>query len=450
MRTTGSLRSTAHLILEDGTRFSGFLHNGTELDGFRALQRAEQALLAPIPAPPATMTEPQNPRDFCTNVRPFGRAGASAFDESTTSATSKKLALHCEFVFNTALTGYEEVITDPSYLGQSVVFTTPHLGTTGWTNQEMESADLTPTAVICRTVSRVADNYAAVMSLGTALARSGVPLISGIDTRALTLKLREKGAMAGVIELEWCGSQNETEAGAPAHPPSAQHTFLAAPIWPRAAFSEGGSFFASSKALDEKNHRPLSVTLIDFGVKQSIIEALRTRGCSVKVIPWQSATFQNIAATHPDGVLFSNGAGDPRVLLQLPDLLSEYRTVAQSYPSFGICFGHQTLAMCFGGGVDKIGFGHHAVNHPVARVSALGQPEKVFITSQNHNYAVKRNALPIGFAVSHLHWNDGSVAGIRHESLPLFSVQFHPEAGPGPRESMVLFDAFTDLMRSPK
>lgn len=448
--TTGSLRSTAFLILEDGSRFSGVLHNSGELDGFCALQRAQRALTPPIFMPLTRHAMPLASQDSDINVHRRNRAADTSADETAERATSMKLTLRCEFVFNTALTGYEEVITDPSYRGQSVVFTTPHLGTTGWTNLEMESTDLTPTAVICRTVSRVADNFAAVTSLGTALARSGVPLISGIDTRSLTLKLREKGAMTGVIELEWCDTQNENEASTPAHPPSEAPRFLSAPIWPQAAFSRGGSFFNSAKAPEEGKHDALSVALIDFGVKQSIIEALKARGCSVTVIPWQKATFQQIQSSHPDGVLFSNGAGDPRVLLQLPDLLNGFRKVATSYPSFGICFGHQTLAMCFGGGIDKIGFGHHAVNHPVARVSEQGKPEKVFITSQNHNYAVKQSALPTGFVVSHLHWNDGSVAGIRHVSLPVFSVQFHPEAGPGPRESMELFDAFTDLMRSQK
>jgi carbamoyl-phosphate synthase small subunit len=443
VETVWKLKTTAALILEDGTRFSGFLHNAEELNGLRALQRANEALQPVVGEPPTESTYLHSGTQATSTAQRAAECKARRQTE-----TAGFLHLHCEFVFNTALTGYEEVITDPSYGGQAIVFTTPHLGTTGWTNQETESDHLTPTAVICRTVSRVADNHAAVTSLGSALAKRGVPLISNVDTRSLTLKLREKGAMAAIIELEQetngCAGFN-TE---PSHPPSGQASFLSDPIWPRAAFPKGGSFFSTASQSTGQDRQNFSVALIDFGVKRSIIEALTARGCSVTLLPWHTATLEQIQAIEAHGVLFSNGAGDPRVLKMMPERLATFQNIASIYPSFGICFGHQTLALCFGGSIDKIGFGHHAVNHPVAAVTPQGLPEKVFITSQNHNYAVQSDGLPKGFKISHRHWNDGSVAGIRHTSLPVFSVQFHPEAGPGPRESMVLFDDFIDSMRS--
>ncbi len=335
------------------------------------------------------------------------------------------LSLNTEFVFNTALTGYEEVITDPSYHEQSIVFTTPHLGTTGWTNLESESAKTTPTAVICRQLSHVCGNQASQLSLQEKLDESQVPLIWGIDTRALTLVLRTHGALPGTISLASFEAPNS-----PLPPPA----FQPQPISPRAAFPKGSSFFVKNTVATAK------IVVVDFGCKRSIVQQILKRNCEVHTIPWNSVTQDRVKNLKPHALLFSNGPGNPMVLADQAQLLEEYKSLALQYPTFGICFGHQILAMSFGATTQKIGFGHHAINHPVAAIDHSGAVEKVAITSQNHNYAVEEASLPDCFEVSHRHLNDHSIAGLRHRHRPLHTVQFHPEAGPGPRDSRSFFD----------
>lgn len=356
-----------------------------------------------------------------TVFKGFGEAGSPA----TTIA---------ELVFNTALTGYEEVLTDPSYRGQFVAFTTPHLGTTGWTERECEHLKMTISGVVCRKLSTTFDNNLGLLSLPEALKREGIPWISGVDTRALTLLLRKQGTMNAVLEIsDSFGPEDWASGGVP-------EWLRPCDMFPTAAFPEGGYFFSSS------DQERLSVLLVDFGVKSSILRHLQNRGADVTVIPWQSLEHaqwpQNL-----DGVVFSNGPGDPRTMLERPGCLARIRELSEKFPCFGICFGHQALALAFGARIEKLPFGHHALNHPVAEVSKNGEIQQVFITSQNHNYAVVREGMPSCLEVTHLHLGDGSIAGLRLSGRKTLSVQFHPEAGPGPRESQSLFEDFFAMMK---
>lgn len=330
-----------------------------------------------------------------------------------------------EFVFNTATTGYEEVLTDPSYGGQVVVFTTPHLGTTGWTAKETESSRLSVSGVVSRNLCQHFDNYLSKDSLESVLSGNHIPVVTQVDTRALVKRLRNHGTLQGVIAVgsSWVEGKQ----------PDLQDPLV---IWPRAAFEEGGSFFSKSLASSRR------VLLVDFGVKTSIVRQLTDRGADVSVVPWDKVTVQLVRDSGAHGVLFSNGPGDPRLLLKRPDLLEIYRNIASLFPSLGICFGHQILALAHGATIEKLVFGHHALNHPVASLDSRGQVLSVAITSQNHSYAVTAKGLPEQLVVSHRHLNDGTIAGIRHRGGRFASVQFHPEAGPGPRDSSIIFDEF--------
>jgi carbamoyl-phosphate synthase small subunit len=359
-----------------------------------------------------------------------------------------------EFVFNTATTGYEEVITDPSYGGQVVVFTTPHLGTTGWTGEECESLSVAVSGVICRHLVSHDDNYLARSRLRDVLLEARVPVVSGVDTRALTLLLRQRGTMQGRVVV------GADEAGA--NPPSdllaAKNHELRVPlaIMPRAAVAGEAASPAKRASLPSevpapRTDRKLRVGVVDFGVKASILEALHTRGAETVCFGWDTVTADHVRAARVDGLVFSNGAGDPRCLLEQPNRLVLFRELAESYVSRGICFGHQALALAYGAKINKLAFGHHAINHPVATLDATGKTVAVAITSQNHNYAVDLAGLPGELEMSHLHLNDKTVAGLRHRKGYFQSVQFHPEAGPGPRDAATFFDDFfVDMRERPR
>ncbi len=347
-----------------------------------------------------------------------------------------------EFVFNTANAGYEEVMTDPSYGGQVVVFTTPHLGTTGWTHLEGESAQIAAAGVICRDLVTHHDNHLAKERLCDVLVRQQVPVVTHVDTRALTLKIREHGSMQGCIVVHAAESPCHPDVGSMGLPDLQEPLALR----PCAAVPDGSIFFAPS-ASNAPGAPHLKVAVIDFGVKTSILKCLTERGAEVLCLAWDTVTLEQVVAAGVDGVLFSNGAGDPRCLLQEPQRLELYRKLAEGWVSRGICFGHQALALAYGSRVIKLAFGHHAINHPVASLGRDGVPDAVSITSQNHNYAVSPEGLPPELHISHIHLNDGTIAGLRHTRVPFESVQFHPEAGPGPRDARSFFDAFFVAMK---
>ena len=344
-----------------------------------------------------------------------------------------------EFVFNTATAGYEEVMTDPSYGGQVVVFTTPHLGTTGWTEIECESGTVAVAGVVCRQLVTHDDNHLSRKRLIDVLVGNGIPVVSGVDTRGLTLRLRERGTMQGCIVVG-------CPAVADAHH-SLSLSDLNAPLHLKPSASRPGFVGAGCSPSACATSR-LRVAVIDFGVKSSILTSLEARGVEVVTFPWDTVTRDDVANAGVEGVLFSNGAGDPRCLVDQPERLELYRQLAGSYISRGICFGHQALALAYGARIDKLPFGHHAINHPVACIDAAGDVTAVAITSQNHNYAVSREGLPAELVTSHVHLNDGTVAGLRHVAGVFESVQFHPEAGPGPRDASTFFDEFIAAMKA--
>jgi carbamoyl-phosphate synthase small subunit len=361
-------------------------------------------------------------------------------DGTLLEGTGHGVAGECvgEFVFNTAMTGYEEVVSDPSYRGQVVVFTTSHIGNTGITHADMESTNFQPGAFVCKEFSRTHDNHRAQESLATYLTRIGKFAVSDIDTRFLTKHLREKGCLMGIVSLI-------------DHNPESLRTKLNSA--PR--IENDASLWKAS--LNETPAQPSSqpparwqVAIIDFGIKSGIVQQLEQQGCQCHFFA-PSFCASDIEAIQPDGLFLSNGPGDPRTLLENQDLRRELSKLVQKYPTFGICLGHQILGLLFGGKVNKLQFGHHAINHPVKVVrNAEGKkvPERVFITSQNHNYHVNAESIEGTFFVTHAHGNDGTVAGMHHRSLPLFSVQFHPEANPGPHDAAALFSNFAKLMEA--
>ncbi len=343
-----------------------------------------------------------------------------------------------EFVFNTAMTGYEEVVSDPSYRGQIVVFTTSHIGNTGITQADMESTGFQPSAFLCKEFSRIHDNHRAQESLEAYLTRIGRFAVSNIDTRFLTKHLREKGCLMGIVSL--------TD-----HNPQSLRAKLnsAARIEKNVSLWENSSTIKHPKSTVPSERR-WKVAIIDFGIKNGIVQNLEQQGCQCHFFtPRFRAT--DIEAIQPDGLFLSNGPGDPRTLLENTELRTELSKLVVKYPTFGICLGHQILGLLFGGEVSKLPFGHHAINHPVKVVrNSLGEKvaERVFITSQNHNYHVNAESVESTFFVTHVHGNDGTVAGMHHKSLPLFFFQFHPEANPGPHDAAILFSNFTNMMEA--
>jgi carbamoyl-phosphate synthase small subunit len=343
-----------------------------------------------------------------------------------------------EVVFNTGMTGYQEVITDPSYSGQIITFTCPELGNTGVNPLDEESAKPQARGVIARNVSRLTSSWRATSSLTDYLVAHHLVAIAGIDTRALTRKLRSQGAMNGGISTEILDPATLLERVKTA--PSMQGLSLVAEVttsepyqWsePTATNWEYGT---PGIAVDP----PLRVVALDFGVKRNILRRLTRYGCHVQVLP-ATATAEEVLSYDPDGIFLSNGPGDPAAEVQA--IATTRSLLQQAKPMFGICLGHQILNLAMGGSTFKLKFGHRGLNHP------CGLPQQVEITSQNHGFAVDLDSVnPNMIEISHLNLNDRTVAGIRHSSLPVFSVQYHPEASPGPHDADYLFDRFIQLM----
>jgi carbamoyl-phosphate synthase small subunit len=322
-----------------------------------------------------------------------------------------------EIVFNTAMTGYQEIITDPSYAGQVVTFTSPHIGNYGVNGADMESSRPGCRGVVVRDLARRRSSWRGTEDLGDFLARTGTPGITGIDTRRLTRHIRELGAMPCAF-----GTTDESalEAAA-AREPGTDGVDLVAQVTTAQPYTVGDG--------------PLRVVAYDFGIKTTILRHLGVLA-TVEVVP-ASTPATEVLARRPDGVFLSNGPGDPS---GLPSIIDAVREVLEAgVPTFGICLGHQLLGAALGGSTYKLRFGHHGGNHPVRRV-ADGAVE---ITSQNHNFAVVD--VP-GSEVTHVNLNDGVVEGIRCTDRPAFGVQHHPEAGPGPHDASYLFGQFADLM----
>jgi carbamoyl-phosphate synthase small subunit len=331
-----------------------------------------------------------------------------------------------EVVFNTVLSGYQEVITDPSYAGQVITFTYPHIGNYGAAPADDESARPHCRGVIVRDLARRPSSWRSSESLETFLVRHGVPGITGVDTRRLTRHIREAGAMPCAF-----GTADETTLKAAAiAEPGTDGVDLVATVTAAEAYTVG------SASVAERSGGPLRVVAYDYGIKRTILRHLE-QIATIEVVP-ASTPAADVLARDPDGVFLSNGPGDPAAVTYAIDTIG---ALLGNVPVFGICLGHQLLASALGAETYKLKFGHHGGNHPVRRL----ETGAVEITSQNHNYAVADGAIP-GADVSHVNLNDGVVEGLRCRDVPAFSVQYHPEAGPGPHDARYLFAQFRELM----
>jgi carbamoyl-phosphate synthase small subunit len=325
-----------------------------------------------------------------------------------------------ELVFNTALSGYQEIVTDPSYAGQVITFTYPHIGNYGVNPDDDESGRPFCSGVVVRDLATHHSNWRATGGLDDLLVRHDVPGISGIDTRRLTRHLRDAGALPGAFGTDE-GAVRAAAAGAV----GTDGIDLVATVTTREPYRAGDA------------GAPLHVVAYDFGIKRTILRHLVASGCRVEVVPATTPAAE-VLARAPDGVFLSNGPGDPSAVA---GAVEQVQSLVGEVPVFGICLGHQILGLALGGDTYKLQFGHHGGNHPV-RHEATGRVE---ITSQNHNYAVAADTLT-GVELTHVNLNDGVVEGFRVLDAPAFGVQHHPEAGPGPHDARYLFDDFTALM----
>src|SRR4051794_40636404 len=329
-----------------------------------------------------------------------------------------------EVVFNTSLAGYQEILTDPSYAGQIITFTYPHIGNYGVNERDDEARAPHCRGVIVRDLARRPSNWRATDGIDGFLVRHEVAGIAGIDTRRLTRHIRRAGAIPGAFGV------------------ADRDTLLAA------AEADGGTDgrdLASVVSTPEPytvgpDDATLFVVAYDFGIKRSILDQLVGAGCQVEVVP-AATSGADVLARAPDGVFLSNGPGDPAAVTAARASVQE---LLGNVPVFGICLGHQIMSLALGAETFKLRFGHHGGNHPVRHLST----GRVEITSQNHNYAVDGSSLRDGTEVSHVSLNDGDVEGVRTDQLRAFSVQYHPEAGPGPHDARYLFEEFTQLMKA--
>ncbi len=344
-----------------------------------------------------------------------------------------------EVVFNTSMTGYQEVLTDPSYSGQIVTMTCPEIGNYGVNEEDRESTAPHVAGFIVREESPIASNWRAEGTLRDYFIRNNIVAIADIDTRALTRRLRSAGVMRGVVMT---GSQLDPEAlvEKARSIPKMEGSDLVRGVTTSKTFEfavEHEDAFA--KTPGRKAKRRLAIAAYDFGMKRNILCRLSAHGCDVRVYP-ATAPASELLATKPDGVFLSNGPGDPAVLTYAIDNAKEL--VRAHVPTFGICLGHQILGLAMGGSTFKLKFGHRGANHPVKKL----ETGKVEITSQNHGFAVDPKSLPEDVAVTHLNLYDGTVEGLRHKTHPVFCVQYHPEASPGPHDADYLFDDFIEMI----
>jgi len=343
-----------------------------------------------------------------------------------------------EVVFNTAMTGYQEILTDPSYAKQIVTLTYPHIGNVGTTPEDEESTAVFSAGLIIRDLPAVASNWRSQESLGHYLRRNKVVAISEIDTRKLTRILREKGAqngcvVAGNIDEAKAVSQAKAFAGLKGMDLAKEVTTDKVYHWDEGTWDLE---FGYQKVLSTQ----FKVVAYDFGVKRNILRLLAERGCDVTVVP-ATTPAKDVLAMNPDGVFLSNGPGDPEPCDYAIEAIKEI--IAKKIPTFGICLGHQLLSLASGAKTSKMKFGHHGANHPVQDLNN----KQVHITSQNHGFAVDENSLPKTLTATHRSLFDGSLQGVHRTDVPAFSFQGHPEASPGPHDIVDLFDHFIELMQ---
>jgi carbamoyl-phosphate synthase small subunit len=342
-----------------------------------------------------------------------------------------------EVVFNTAMSGYQEILTDPSYKGQIVTMTYPLIGNYGVNAEDVEHAHPWVEGFVVREVSRIRSNFRSTEDLDAYLRRHRIVGITGIDTRMVTKRLRERGALRGILSAEDLDDASLVRKARAVPPMEGQDlvpqvTCRAAQRWTE--FLRGDAFVRSAEAKTR-----FRVACLDFGLKYNILRCLVRAGCDATVFPAQTKAAE-ILDFKPDGVFLSNGPGDPAAVTYAIDCV---RGVLGRVPIFGICLGHQILSLACGGRTFKLKFGHHGANHPVMDLAT----RRIEITSQNHGFAADPASLAgTGVEITHRNLNDQTVEGLRHTTLPAFSVQYHPEASPGPHDAQHLFGRFTRLM----
>ncbi len=345
-----------------------------------------------------------------------------------------------EVVFNTALTGYQEILTDPSYCRQIVTLTYPHIGNVGANSEDMESGQIYASGLVIRDMSMVTSNWRSEWSLTEFLRRARVVAIADLDTRRLTRLLRDKGAQSGCI-ITGAEADAEEAVAAARKFPGLKGMDLARVVTTGQSYQwNQGSGFPEPRPMAPARQAPLHVVAYDFGIKRNILRLLVDAGCRVTVVRAQTPASE-VLAMAPDGVFLSNGPGDPEPCSYAIDAARE--VMAAEVPLFGICLGHQLLGLASGARTLKMKFGHHGANHPVQELDS----GRVMISSQNHGFAVDEASLPATLRATHRSLFDGSLQGIERTDCPAFGFQGHPEASPGPHDLRPLFERFTELMR---
>jgi carbamoyl-phosphate synthase small subunit len=323
-----------------------------------------------------------------------------------------------EVVFNTGMTGYQELMTDPSYFGQIVTMTYPLIGNYGINVDDMESDRPQIKGLIVRERATRPSNFRCEMDLDNYLKYSGITGLEGIDTRALTKVIRTHGTMRGVIT-----TRKMTDTQLRTRLEGYDNTYAVDQVTTKEPYVLEGD--------------GIHVAVLDFGIKRNILRSFQEKGCKVTVFPARTP-WQEVMRVRPDGIFLSNGPGDPK---DCKEAIENVKELVERKPTVGICLGHQLIALAYGGDTEKLAFGHRGCNHPVKDLIR----DRVYITSQNHGYVVKD--IPDSMEVTHISMNDGSVEGLRHKDKPVFTVQFHPEASPGPSDSDYIFDQFMTLLQ---
>ena len=348
-----------------------------------------------------------------------------------------------ECVFNTSMTGYQEILTDPSYKGQFVVFTYPHIGNVGINPEDMESSKCHLGGVIVRDLSLIVSNYRSNMTLDAYCKEQKVMGIANVDTRAITRRLRVDGCLNGVICTDASVSDEAlvemTKSWSIVGQDLIKEVTCQAPyVWTETSGAWEFSDDARNAMMKTAETPPFKVVCYDYGIKLNILRRLASYGCELTVVPADYPA-ADVLAMNPDGVFFSNGPGDPSAV---PYAVENAKAIVGKKPVFGICMGHQVLGQAFGASTFKLPFGHHGGNHPI-RFEPDGRIE---ISAQNHNFAVDPSTLPAAVQVSHVNLNDGTCAGMVAPSLKAMTIQYHPEASPGPRDADVCFRQFMEMM----
>ena len=360
------------------------------------------------------------------------------------------VAVTGEIVFNTSMTGYQEILTDPSYYGQLATMTTPHIGNVGVNPEDVEASRPWASGLIVREISRRVSNWRARQSLPDYLRQHHLPGLTEVDTRALVRHIRSQGAMMAALSADAQLSADDLVDLARAAPSMdgldlVQAVTCAEPYhWEENA---SPAWYARKNSRANSPQRPIyHVVAYDFGIKHNILRLLTHVGCRVTVVP-ATTPARTALAFKPDGIFLSNGPGDPAAVTYAIE--TARRLIETDRPIFGICLGHQILGLALGGSTHKLKFGHRGGNQPVRQIGPAGNSTKglVTITSHNHGFAVSAGSLPAEVEVTHLNLNDGCIEGLRHKTRPIFSIQYHPEASPGPHDALGFFEQFVALMK---